>query len=54
MNNYVNVYLIQVRMNCLWNLAMKGEYEYDLLIYIKATGSSGIIEDHHHTIEFYF
>ncbi|KHG03296.1 hypothetical protein F383_27891 [Gossypium arboreum] len=31
MNNYVNVYLIQVHMKCIWNLAMKGEYEYDLL-----------------------
>ncbi|KHG22485.1 hypothetical protein F383_07991 [Gossypium arboreum] len=34
MNNYVNVYLIQVRMICIWNLAMKGEYEYNLLILI--------------------
>ncbi|KHG11521.1 Glycoprotein antigen BM86 [Gossypium arboreum] len=32
MNNYVNVHSIQVRMNCIWNLALKGEYEYDLLI----------------------
>ncbi|KHG08650.1 hypothetical protein F383_35472 [Gossypium arboreum] len=34
MNNYMNVYLIQVHMNYTWNLEMKGEYEYDLLILI--------------------
>ncbi|KHG06173.1 hypothetical protein F383_31785 [Gossypium arboreum] len=32
MNKYMNVYLLQVRMNCIWNLVMKGEYKYDLLI----------------------
>ncbi|KHG19238.1 hypothetical protein F383_04149 [Gossypium arboreum] len=41
-------------MNCIWNWVMKGEYEYDLLIYIEATESSGIVEDHHHNIELYF
>ncbi|KHG19189.1 CTP synthase [Gossypium arboreum] len=45
MDEYVNLYPIHVRLNCIPCLRMKD---------IEATGSLRIVKDHHHTIELYF